>query len=259
MNPFYLKLKMQDGDLFKAKSREKKVIIPIEVEMEKLVNDYVNALEMQKNLLLPVQEQRAKVKFEILEILKKLSAEAESAMHILKSEIDKDPSSEVNQLLLSELNNSATHIAEHKAETINTANLQSLAKISDTSMQTMANIATAMFNENRYEDSLSIFSFLSIFSPEYDEYWFRKGIAAQMCKKYDLALGAYAVVSQLDPNHIGSRLFSAECWLKSGQREKAIEEYTIAKGIIKNDQEHKEWLDLLNMIKTMIEAVEIKK
>ena len=99
---------------------------------------------------------------------------------------------------------------------------------------------------------MSLFLLLTILNPDYSEYHLRRGIAAQMSAKYELAITSYAAASELDSNLIESRLFSAECYLKIGKFEKAKEEFWNAKAITENMQVDDEIVDLLNSVESTI-------
>lgn len=232
----------------KKVEKEKK---PVEIELEKQIESYVQAADIKEDLghaqLLSSEQIRNKMKFEISEAFKltEFSQQIELAMKILFSESVEYLSKETHSRLLSELEAAEEHLAEINLEKATQGNLQTIAEISDDTMQSIADIGIAKFAEERYFDCLALFSLLSILDPSYSEYWLRQGVAAQKCEKFELAARSYAAASELDPELITSRLLAVQCYIKCDQLEQAKAEFNAAKRISEGKELDPEVRDLL--------------
>lgn len=71
------------------------------------------------------------------------------------------------------------------------------------------------------------------------------GIAAQKFGNLTLATTTYAAAAELDPQHIGARLFATECYIQRKLISEAKTEFEAAKEVAHNFQVEKMWLDLL--------------
>jgi len=123
--------------------------------------------------------------------------------------------------------------------------LQGMLEISDEMMNAIYEIAKGAYKEEKNQESLSLFVYLSVLDQTNLEYWYRVGIGAQKCGNIDLALKAYSVCIEIDSELVGARLFSAECHLINGDLESAEKEMTKAKNIIENSEVDSIWVDLL--------------
>lgn len=176
----------------------------------------------------------------------------DTAMQILYSEGDHILSHQANQELLTDLKVSNIWLANTSIDERLNENLQTLAHLSNDSMKAIYEIALAKFNEKHYHDSLSLFSLLSLLNSGEPEIWFRLGIAAQKCDKIELALRAYGAALEIDPYHVGARLFAAECFMKRNLFGEAKKEIAVVKKIIKNQKVDPVWLDLLSALENSV-------
>jgi tetratricopeptide (TPR) repeat protein len=155
-------------------------------------------------------------------------------------------------VLQADLAEAATSLANVRVEEAANTNLQTLAHISDESIQSIVRIALAKFSEERHNDCLALFSLLTLLIPANSEYWFRFGIMAQKCENYELASHAYAATLELDPNNIGARLFAAQCFIKRKIIDEAKAEIAAAKKLSEKDGVDQMWRDLLPTIEEML-------
>jgi tetratricopeptide (TPR) repeat protein len=258
MDPQYIHALMHGEIDLKKKDPKKEKTAPkteAESELDRQIDAYVDALELDEdpshNALQNVKARKEAMKMEIKEAAKlpALSQQAQTAITLLLSEGPAYLSHEANETLQSDFSNASANLASpsEKSE----ESLQTLAKISDATMTSIIEVAIAKFTEARFEDSLSLFSLLTILNPAYSEYWLRMGVAAQKCDKIDLASRAYAAAIELDPNLIGARLFAAECFVNRGLMNEAKEQVEAAKKIVENNKVDQMWLDLLPKIESM--------
>lgn len=239
-----------------GKSKEEKS--QFEISLEKQIDNYVDSLELEEDSehknLLPPKLRREKIKTELKAAAKmpELSQFLESAIRLLLSEGANYLSEETYKLLISDLTDVYTRLSSMNLDKPEDVDISVLIYMSDHSLDAIATIATDKFANELYGDCLSLFSLLSVINPGYAEYWFRLGIAAQKSGNLDLAIRGYAAAAQLDPKHIGARLFAAECYAQRKFFEEAKTEYEAAKEITHHNAVEKMWLDLLPMTEDLI-------
>lgn len=244
----------KDGPL---KSKEEKN--RFEIALEKQIDNYVDAMELDDDPshkeLLPPKLRREKIKTELKAAAKmvELSQLLESAVKLLLSEGASYLSEESYKLLISDFSDAYTRISNMNLDQPSDVDVSALIQMSDQSLDAIATIATDKFSNELYLDCLSLFSLLSVINPGYAEYWFRLGMAAQKSGNLDLATRGYAAAAQIDPKHIGARLFAAECYAQRKLFAEAKTEYEAAKEIARNNEVEKMWLDLLPMTESLIQ------
>lgn len=261
MDHLYLSALMHGEIQFKkngkapAKVEEQK--IPILRDIDKQIDAYVDAMVFEEEDprrigLLSPKARKDKLKLEMKEAAKlpNLAKQIEMAIELLLSEGANNLSKEKFQQVESDFSNLSTHLSRVQLESVDEQNLQSLANISDDTMQSIAEMAIAKYAEERYTDCLALFSLLSILYPSSPEYWFRLGIAAQKCEDYTLACLAYAAATELDGNFIGARLLAVECYLRRNLLNEAKEELLAAKEIAARSEVDPMWLELLSTMET---------
>ncbi len=232
----------------------------LENDLEKEIDAYVDDFKFEENsdqkTLLDPKAKRERMRREIKEAIKlpELSEQIEKAIGLLTSEGSQKLSQEANQKLISELSAASSHLSNLGLQEAGNQTLQSLTKISDESMNSVAEIAMGKFEEALYGDSQALFSFLSILNPGYSEYWLRLGITAQKSGNSDLASRAYAATLALEPDNLGARLFGAECFIQRGLQDEAKVEVAAAKNIIENTETDKMWKDLLADLESSLKS-----
>lgn len=241
----------KDGPL---KSEEEKD--QFKIALEKQIDNYVDAMKLEDDHkdLLPVKLRREKIKTELKAAAKmvELSQLLESAIKLLLSEGANYLSEESYKLLISDFSDAYTQMSSMNLDRPEDIDASSLIHMSNQSLDAIATIATDKFSKELYFDCLSLFSLLSVITPGNAEYWFRLGMAAQKFENLDLATRGYAAAVQINPKHIGARLFAAECYTQRKLFAEAKTEYEAAKEIARNNQVEKMWLDLLPMTENLI-------
>lgn len=240
------------------KQPEKKKKDRFEIEIENQVEEYIKSISFDeedpsKNLLMAPEVRRAKMKMELIQEAKcsKLSSYVESAIAILRSE-GKNYLDEEKYMLMNKTFENA-YIILNKIDLTPPFidNFQTLLEFSDDTIESIFNIAVIKHRELKYEDSLSLFILLLTLIPENSDYWYRAGMVAYECKKYELALDFYSVVSSLDPLFIAPWIFSSECYLKLNsqvQAKSACEEAIKISAVSEIDDPWKEALSRLQAV-----------
>lgn len=233
-----------------------------EIELDKKIEAYVDEMAIEEDpdhkQLQDPKLKREKIKSEMKESLKLIEAtlQMEKAVGILISEGLCYLSKEESEQLISDLFNAEQNFESMRGKETEDPNLQALTKISGGSMDAIAKMALAKFEEDRFGDSTALFYLLSFLNPNYFEYWFRLGIAAQKDGDIELALKAYAAALAIDSNNVEARIFSAECFFKKNHLSEAKSEIAALKEIVKNGEVDKMWVDLLSGIEALIKQEE---
>jgi tetratricopeptide (TPR) repeat protein len=241
----------------KAPAAQEEAKTPLLADIDKQIDTYVDAMvfeeEDPRRSLISPKAKKDRLRMELKEAAKlpNLAPHIETATALLFAEGGRYLSSEAFKQLETEFSN-LSQLHDVRLEDVASKDLSSIASISNNTMQSIAEIGSAKFAEERYSDCLALFALLSVLNSGNAEYWFRLGIAAQKCNDYNLANLAYAAASELDADNIGARLLSAECYVLRKLTMEAKEELTAAEEIAARTDVDPMWLDLLPTIKAMM-------
>lgn len=129
-----------------------------------------------------------------------------------------------------------------------------LPRVNNATAKALMAMTTVLYADEKYEECLAILCLLLTFFPGNADYWYRSAIAAQQCHRDDFALMAYEATMALDSNHLGARIFAAECYFNAGLQDKAFAAYEEAQEIAKNNVIGDEWHQLLNQLKEVLKS-----
>lgn len=251
-DPYLMAMMRGEFATNKSKSMPKKD--KFDLSLEKQVNDYLDTIdfeaECQENKLVSPQMRRAQMKEELLSSMKsnELTQQIQTAISVLLSD-GKQCLEEIEyRQMLEELSQIGDKVNAINLDSPPEENFQTLFNISNSTMGGIFKVAAFKFASGEFDSCLSIFMLLSTLNPGNAEYWFRLGMAAQQSKNLDLALRAYRVAAELDPQLIGAELLTADCFLRQGKREEAQGAYKAAKKIEKSSQIDPDWKELLDAI-----------
>jgi len=226
--------------------------------IEKQINQYIDSLNLEAayatNRLLPPAAHRAKIMAEMKEAfsLSELDAYFTPSFDLLLSTgrdyLDPDANHEM-QKTLSQI---PEVIEKIDLDQEYTDSFQKLLGVSDGVMKSIVQIAQAQFEEEKFENCLSLFVVLSILAPENFDYWFRLGIAAQKAQKNDLALRAYRQAIDLNPKLVLALLFSVECYLSMDLSEQAKATLAEANRIAETTEIEGAWRPLLQEMNALL-------
>lgn len=221
----------------------------ISEQIEKFLSVYSDLEEGLSSKLVSKEMRRARLSQELKQELKfeELGQHLNRAVEILLDEgrkyfpegydqMERDFENGYQKLLELDLN-----------QKINTSDLQDLLQFSPATLSSIVNCAKEKFKEEQYENCLSIFILLTTLDEMNPEYWFRVGIAAQYCENVTLALKVFGVAKYLDPEMIGPRVLSADCYLQLDQRDNAQKEYIEAKKIIEETDVELFWQEYFDV------------
>lgn len=130
--------------------------------------------------------------------------------------------------------------------------LKSALEVPDSAAQSILKIAIDKFSEGLLNDSLDVFSFLTLVCPDEPEYWYRMGLVAHKDGQNELALKAFEAASGLAGDFLESHVFAAECHIDLKEYHEAAQELEKAKNCLAA-QENQEWADSIKLLEKMIE------
>lgn len=143
--------------------------------------------------------------------------------------------------LVKELENLRNQLVTLDLSHLEDFSLKNALKIPAQTRAFMLKMGIAKFSEELYPASLSIFSFLSAVENDEPDYWYRLGLVAQESERYDLAIKSYQAAAELAPDFIGTKIFTAQCYLNLGEREKALETMVDVKDMMYKTDDSEKW------------------
>lgn len=114
----------------------------------------------------------------------------------------------------------------------NDASSDEIQEIVRTNLDTIINLATHEYGEEHFPECLSLFTLLTDVEPDKFNLWHLKGIAAQACGNYSLALNAYSIALILNREHVEAHILSLECNLNLENEKAAVEDFRKAQQLI---------------------------
>lgn len=226
----------------------------IEKEEEKEIESYIESLHLEdqyaQNPLVSPQMKKAQIREELKSAIQLplLQEQIHAACTLLAHEGPHYMDNEIYMKLLNEFISIDETIDNLDLNADLTDDLQKTFNISDPVMEVILQMAKAKFQEEEYRNSLALFSLLTTLKPSSGDYWFRLGIAAQKSGDIALALRAYETAIELNPDLIGARLFSIECYLHNKDKEAAAKMLQEVKEVTANVELDEMWGDFLKKI-----------
>lgn len=228
MNDLYFQL---HGEFNKKEDSASLQIAPkkdkFEITEDKLLDDFIDKFSLletsQQNKLIPESIKREKLKEELKNSVKCLDFDISlgpAFETLLKSRlfyIEED----LYEQMLSQLSNISDYVDQIDFTQPVEESFYNLFHISKSTMQTIFEIGLAKYNEEEFDASLSIFYLLSILDRDNADYWYRLGVVSLEIEKLAQALQAFAFTIYLNPNLMGARIFSAQCYIKLKEIEDA--------------------------------------
>ncbi|MBA3238165.1 MAG: hypothetical protein H0T62_07460 [Parachlamydiaceae bacterium] len=221
---------------------------------DKVIDEYIKSsgLEngLERNLLIPPHLRNAKLREEI-----KSEIEPVELMDYLKKAIqaltDDGPnlveSGDYEEMLV-QLSKSSNYLKKINFNEEVTDDLKTLLHIDEHVMETIFKIAQLEYKNEKVEESLAIFSLLTVLVPQDPDYLYRLGIVARQINKLELALLAFAKATTLNTTFIEARIYSAECNLKLGNFQEAKNELDEIKNQANEKSIDQDWLDIVDQI-----------
>lgn len=226
--------------------------------LKKNIDEYINALMKEhdptKDKFLSQSALKEKIEEEVRESLNfaETGDLIASAIKIINNDSHSYLSNEDYLILINEIENLHSKINSLTFDQLNDETFKSAFSVPANCRDHILNIGISKYNDGLIPDSLALFTFLSHLDRDDADYAYRLGIVAQKNERFNLALQAFARASALDPKLLGSRLFSAECFLASNQMEKAERALDEVKEMAKVNPLDAEWQALISEIESKI-------
>lgn len=119
--------------------------------------------------------------------------------------------------------------------------LQELFGFSNAVTAEFYGIANQFLEDERYEDAVKAFVFLTTINPYISEFWSGLGLAKQKCNLFDEALFAHSVAFRLEGRDILPYILAVHCCVDAGEFDRALEIIDEAEAYAK---EHKDQADI---------------
>jgi tetratricopeptide (TPR) repeat protein len=230
-----------------------------ELETEKAIQEHIATLSFDEqdpnnNRFTTPEMKRARIKAELREQAKvsELSHFIGEAFKIITSEGKNFLGKEKYDLMNQDFAFGQEALEEIDLNIIPTENFQSLLHFSESTINSIFEVAVAKFNESQYPDSLALFIFLTTLNPENADFWHRAGILAQKCENYELAARLYSAAEAIDPSLLAPWVFSIDCYLKQDKRPEALSAYDEAMKIGEASEIQDEWKEMLSCYKAIL-------
>lgn len=115
-------------------------------------------------------------------------------------------------------------------------------------------IARKLYLRKDYAKAVSLNVLLTLLNGLDSNYWNNLGICFQEAENYEKAILAYEFSKELNPKNVGAFLFSAECYLRLNNLEKAKEQLNQAEELISQLAVKDQWIELVSSLKLAIEG-----
>jgi tetratricopeptide (TPR) repeat protein len=100
---------------------------------------------------------------------------------------------------------------------------QELFGFSDAIVVEFYEAAKNVLEQNRFEDAVSAFLFLTGLNPNVADFWMGMGMAQQKNNEFDAALNSYTIAIELEGNKIFPYILTAQCCMEIKNFQKALE------------------------------------
>lgn len=223
----------------------------IEETIQREVDRLMAEEDPTANQLLPKEAKRAKIEQEVRAFADhtEFGKYIASAYSIFETEVTED---QTLQKSLSELKKKLNQL--DLKEELSDEKLQAILALPEEVQNSILKIGITKFTEEKFEESLAVFTFLTAVADEEPDYWYRLGLVAQKAGHLDLAINALKTVSDLAPDFIGAHLYEAECYLNNGMINEAKLELDEAKKCFHTTDEKEKWRDQMFEIEDLIKT-----
>lgn len=229
-----------------------------DVEIERQIDAYVATLYLDEdpsqNQFNTPQMKRSKTKAEMKESLKlsELSSYLETGYNLLSKEGSQFLEKDAYESMIANLNQIESVLTTLDLAVGKKENFQKSLKITDATIQSIFKIAVEKFNQDHYGDALVLFVMLTTFVPEDADYWYRAGMSAHRCEKFNLATKLYSTAISLDTQIIGAHIFNIDCLIKCELDSEAAESIAKFENIKESISIDNYWDNLLKQLKSLL-------
>lgn len=254
MNPYLFDLLHQVSVPLEKPQAAAKVIdrftIAYEAAIKKKVEELIND-QLHENKYLSREQLSEKIEREVRQAsdLSEFGTYIFTAVHIFRSEGTRYLEKEAYFALVEGLNQLSEKINQLNLENLSDDDIYGSFEVLLSSSYEILKIGTSKFDEGLVRDSLAIFSFLTLVQSKEPDFWYRMGLVAQKDNNIELALKAFGIAQELNPQLIGPHIYAAECLFNKGLNEEALEEVKLAKSHKTNEEE---WSEEISAIEALL-------
>ena len=246
MPDIYLRL-MMEGSLLTKKKEDTYIKNRFDLEIERASNEYAAIFSLEESFNDPLSTPQMK-RMRMIEEFKaalnfsELEKYVSEAFSIIVEEGFNYVGAKEYEVILNEFSQIESCLDEFDLKSKQT--LQQVFGLQISTLERLFQIALLKFNEGAYTSSVAVFVLLTTLAPNYADYWYRLGIAAQRAEHINLALDAYMIAYELDPKMLGAWIFSAECLLSLGHIDGARSNFKKAKNLFSNEPDN-DWQEMI--------------
>ena len=123
--------------------------------------------------------------------------------------------------------------------------------LSDDSVETLYSTGYELYRNGKYEDAKAFFKMLTLIDPSLRRNWMGLGACQQMLKEFESATTSYGIAAVIDPDDPYVHWHAADCFLQSGEKDKAIATLSSAIIVAKQQHEHLSLVSKLELLHTI--------
>lgn len=136
-----------------------------------------------------------------------------------------------------------------------TLNPQQVLSISDETLKKYYSVAFELYQEKKFSDAQDAFTFLTFLNPEYPCFWMGLGSSAQAQQDFEIAIMAYEVLEQLDPEDPPPFANAYQCYTAIGDLQKANECYQKFLSLSNNKPEYNQLMEQIQQYRNNLETI----
>lgn len=203
-----------------------------------------------ENKFLSIEQLRKKIEKEVREAsdLSEFGDYITTALRLFRTEGSRYLEKEAFNNLLEGLNQLAIGIEALDLENLDNETFYETFEVLTKNTEDILKIGTLKYEEGLIRESLAVFTFLTLIQSHDSDFWYRMGLIAQEDKNMELALRAFNVALELNPQLIGPHIYGAMSLFNQGLKEEALEEIKAAK----SKQRNEEWSEEIQAVEDLI-------
>lgn len=129
--------------------------------------------------------------------------------------------------------------------------LADLVNLDESELEVIFLMGHYLYNYGKYQESLNVFSVLTLYKPFVSRYWRAAGAANQALKKYSEAIVAYDMALSTNLNDVISYTYRGESKLSTGLTEEGIQDLQKAVQLGAEQSFYTQWV---NRARTLLEV-----
>lgn len=250
---------MEDLNLKNQLTTETHDFFPLDPDFEKEVDSLADDLaekaaqeQKDENKLLPFDALKERIKEEIKDslLMRKLGRTLFQATSIINDE-GTNLSQDERQHLIADFAKALERLDKMELNDLDNKTFQQITEITQKTLDIIEVIGQHKYAQGDYRGCSALFTLLCLLNPVNFNYWTRLGIAKQECQNFEEALDAYDQALTLNPEDVRDHLFSAECFVRLGDKNQAKDECKTIKDLI-NNEKNQDWDNYLSSLERAV-------